>query len=266
MKRSWAGGVRQSVWHNFSRTLPSNSLTRLYFPAELQTDAEVDLEADAAHYLTRVLRVPPGATVTLFDGRGGECPAAVTAVGKHRVTVRVGPRRAVDRESPLRLHVVQGLSAGERMDYTVQKAVELGVATIQPVATERSVVHLDAQRAAKRVAHWRAIAVAACAQCGRNTLPEIAPVLSYTAWLGQLAPGAAARLVMRPLEGRRLRDVPPADEAWLLCGPEGGLTAAEEALALRAGFTGVTLGPRVLRTETAAVAALAALQALWGDF
>lgn len=222
---------------------------------------------DAAHYLTRVLRVQPGDAVTLFDGRGGEYPATVAAVAKHAVQLNVADRVAVDRESPLAVQVAQGISSGERMDYTVQKAVELGVRRIQPLATERSVVHLDRERAAKRVAHWQSIAVAACAQCGRNEVPEIAPVMSYAGWLGSLDRDAALRLLLSPRAARRLHDLArPPQGVWLLCGPEGGLAPAEQRDAEHAGFSGVRLGPRVLRTETAALAALAAMQALWGDF
>lgn len=242
-------------------------MTRIYFPGDIPAHGVCEIRDEAAHYLNRVLRVQPGEAVTLFDGRGGEYPAAVASVAKHAVRLNVAERNAVDRESPLEIHVAQGISSGERMDYTVQKAVELGVARIQPLATERSVVHLDAQRAAKRVAHWQSIAVAACAQCGRNRVPEVAPVMSYAAWLGSLQAGPQTRLLLSPLAANRLHDLQrPAGAVWLLCGPEGGLAPAEQRDAGHAGFSGVRLGPRVLRTETAAVAALAAMQALWGDF
>jgi 16S rRNA (uracil1498-N3)-methyltransferase len=226
-----------------------------------------EIRDDEAHYLARVLRVQPGDAVTLFDGRGGEYPATVASVAKHAVRLNAAERVTVDRESPLVIHVAQGISSGERMDYTVQKAVELGAARIQPLATERSVVHLDAQRAAKRVAHWQSIAVAACAQCGRNRVPEVAPVMNYAAWLGSLPSEPQARLLLSPLAQQRLAELSrPAGTVWLLCGPEGGLAPAEQRDAQHAGFSGVRLGPRVLRTETAALAALAAMQALWGDF
>ncbi len=245
----------------------AKSLTRIYFPAAVAAHGACDIRDEHAHYLARVLRVQPGDTLTLFDGRGGEYPASVAAVGRDAVRLHVGERAAVDRESPLTIELAQGISSADRMDYTVQKAVELGVARIQPLATERSVVHLDAGRAAKRIAHWQAIAVAACAQCGRNRVPEVAPVLNYSAWLGTLAPGAVIRLMLSPTAATRLHDLgPPAGPLWLLCGPEGGLAPGEQSDAQRAGFSGVRLGPRVLRTETAAVAALAAMQALWGDF
>lgn len=242
-------------------------MTRLYIPEGVPVHGRCELRAEDAHYLVRVLRVQPGARVTLFDGRGGEYPAEVLAVGKGAVTLQAGPRADVVRESPLTLHVAQSLSSGDRMDYTIQKAVELGATSIQPVATERSVVHLSGERATRRIAHWQAVAAAACAQCGRNVVPTIAPVLGYAAWLAALgAPAGDCRLMMSPAAGVRLRELPPpTGTVWLLCGPEGGLTPIEEQLAAHAGFTALNLGPRVLRTETAAVAALAAMQALWGD-
>lgn len=243
------------------------SLTRIYFPEQIPAHGECEIHGDQAHYLTRVLRVQPGEAVMLFDGRGGEYPSTVAAVAKHAVRLRVGERAMIDRESPLVVHVAQGVSSGERMDYTVQKAVELGVARIQPLITERSVVHLDAARAAKRIAHWQSIAVAACAQCGRNRVPEVAPVMTYAAWLGGLEAAGDVRLLLSPLAADRLPALHrPAGAVWLLCGPEGGLAPAEQHDAQHAGFRGVRLGPRVLRTETAAVAALAAMQTLWGDF
>jgi 16S rRNA (uracil1498-N3)-methyltransferase len=243
------------------------SLTRIYFPDEIPAHGVCDIRDEQAHYLTRVLRVQPGDVVVLFDGRGGEYQASVAAMTKQAVQLNVADRVEVDRESPLAIYVAQGISSGERMDYTVQKAVELGVVRIQPVTTERSVVHLDAQRAAKRVAHWQSVAVAACAQCGRNRVPEVAPVMSYRTWLGSLQADPAVRLLLSPLAPQRLHDLPrPGGPVWLLCGPEGGLAPAEHRDAGQSGFTGVRLGPRVLRTETAAVAALAAMQALWGDF
>lgn len=241
-------------------------MTRIYFPDEIAAHGVCDIGDEQAHYLVRVLRVAPGDAVALFDGRGGEYPATVAAVGKHGVRLHVGERAEIDRESPLAIQVAQGISSGERMDYTVQKAVELGVTRIQPVATERSVVHLDAHRAAKRVAHWQSVAVSACAQCGRNRVPQVAPVMDYRAWLGSLR-GEEARLLLSPLAVKGLKELArPTGAIWLLCGPEGGLAPAEHRDAEHAGFAPVRLGPRVLRTETAAVAALAAMQVLWGDF
>jgi 16S rRNA (uracil1498-N3)-methyltransferase len=180
--------------------------------------------------------------------------------------VRVGEPRRINRESPLTVTLAQGISSGERMDYTIQKAVELGVCEIQPIACERSVVRLAPERAAKRVAHWQAIAAAACEQCGRNVVPPVLPVVPLARWLATL-PSDALRITLSP-DGattlRALSDVPA--RILLLVGPEGGLSPAERQDAQNAAFTAARLGPRVLRTETAAITALAAMQTLWGDF
>jgi 16S rRNA (uracil1498-N3)-methyltransferase len=193
----------------------------------------------------------------------------VTRVAGDAVTVKVGDARDCARESPLEIVLGQALSSGERMDYTVQKAVELGVTAIHPLAAARSVVRLAGERAEKRVAHWQAVAVSACEQSGRNRVPPVAPVAELAAWLERPPAGGAGalRLLLSPAGATRLRELPrPAASIILLAGPEGGFTPEEEAAVLNCGFIPVRLGPRVLRTETAAVAALAALQALWGDF
>jgi 16S rRNA (uracil1498-N3)-methyltransferase len=243
-------------------------LTRLYFPGELAPGRECALPRQQARHATRVLRLKAGAVVTLFNGDGVEYHALVARVAGEAVTVRVGEARAGARESPLEIVLGQALSGGERMDYTVQKAVELGIAAIHPLAAARSVVRLAGERAEKRVAHWQAVAVAACEQCGRNRVPPVAPVAELAVWLARPAGGERAlRLLLSPAGQAGLRELPrPAGAIVLLAGPEGGFTAGEEAAARNCGFTAVRLGPRVLRTETAAVAALAALQALWGDF
>lgn len=212
-----------------------------------------------------VLRLQTGATLTLFDGRGGEYSACIQRVDKAALTLTVGARREVSRESPMTTVLAQGVSSGERMDYTVQKCVELGVAAIQPLLTQRSVVRLSGERADKRVAHWQAVAVAACEQCGRNRVPEVLPLLPLTKWLAQ--PPDGTRYLLSPRATQRLRDSPPPrDGVTLLVGPEGGWNDEETAAARLAGFVPMALGPRILRTETAAVAALAAMQAVWGDF
>lgn len=240
------------------------SLTRLYFPEEIAVGSECRLPPAGAHHVQRVLRLEPGAALTLFDGAGAEYEAAIVRVGKGDVTVRIGERREVDRESLLRVVLAQAVSAGERMDYTIQKAVELGVAAIQPVVSSRSVVKLDSERGTRRVARWQAVAVAACEQCGRNRVPPVQPLLSFSEWL---APGAVQGVLLSPTATLRLGDLPrPQTPLTLLAGPEGGFAQDEQEAAERAGLTAVKLGPRVLRTETAAVAALAAMQTLWGDF
>ena len=240
-------------------------MTRLYFPDEVPVHGELTAPAAAAHHLVNVLRARAGEDLVLFDGRGHEYDAVIERIDKTGVVLRVGDARAVDRESPLAVTLAQGISSGERMDYTVQKAVELGIAAIQPLATERSVVRLDSARAAKRVAHWQAIVIAACEQCGRNQVPRVAPVMSLGAWLGRSE--AAVKLTLDPRAPTALRALArPEGRVSLLVGPEGGLSERERSDAGHAGFVPVRIGPRVLRTETAALATLAAMQTLWGDF
>ena len=242
---------------------------RFHLPQALAIGAELALPRAAAHHAVRVLRLDVGDLLTLFDGRGGEYRADIVRINRGEVVVRTTAFDPVERESPVATCLVQGISSGDRMDYTVRKAVELGIARIVPVFTERSVVRLSGERADRRREHWIALAAAACEQCGRNRLPEIAPSQSYVAWLAEIDPPAdgSARLLLSPLAPARLATLPrPDGEVMLLAGPEGGLTDAEAGLAAARGFTGVTLGPRILRTETVAVAALAAIQTLWGDF
>jgi 16S rRNA (uracil1498-N3)-methyltransferase len=242
------------------------SLTRLYFPGEIPAHGLFDAPADQAHHVAHVLRLAAGDALTVFDGRGQEYPAVIERIAKSAVTLRVSAARTVDRESPLEVTLAQGISSGERMDYTVQKAVELGIGAIQPLAVERSVVRLSAERAARRVAHWQAVAIAACEQSGRNRVPPVLPVASLATWLAD-ARADALRLTLSPGAASTLRELGrPAGPVVLLIGPEGGLSPREQEDAQAFGFKPLRLGPRVLRTETAAVAALAAMQALWGDF
>jgi 16S rRNA (uracil1498-N3)-methyltransferase len=242
-------------------------MTRIHVPGPIEAGGECTLDAPQSHHLHSVLRVKPGEPLVLFDGAGAEYAATVVRAGKRGVTVSVSERRAVSRESPLAVTLAQAVSSGERMDYTIQKAVELGASAIQPLAAHRSVVRLSAERAGRRAEHWRAVAVAACEQSGRNHVPSVGDVQPLDRWLARLAAAAAGerRLLLSPRAGQRLRDLGQPRSVVLLSGPEGGFTAEEEAAAQRAGFHPLSLGPRVLRTETAAVAALAALQALWGD-
>ena len=245
----------------------ASRLTRIHVPDALAPGASIAVPAAAAHHLARVLRAEVGDDVVVFNG-GAEFTAAITRIDRNSVTVKLGPGAAVDRESPLTCTLVQAVSSGERMDITLQKAVELGVKAVQPLFTERSIVRLDAERSGKRVAHWRQVLVSACEQCGRNVVPALAAPLAFTDWLGQLAPAepGEARLLLSPHANARLAELPRPEAVMLLAGPEGGLSDAESALAQRYGFTALRLGPRVLRTETAALAALAAMNALWGDF
>ena len=225
---------------------------------------EVALPDALAHHALRVLRLRDGEAVVLFDGSGGEVEARLAVRGK-AVFAQLGEARAVERESPLRIVLVQALASGDKMDWVVQKAVELGAHAVQPVQAERSVLRLAGERADKRVAHWQQVAVAACEQCGRNRVPEIRPLQALAPWLGAhrdalnyvLAPGGAAGFADEP---------EPKDVVHLLVGPEGGWSEVEIAAFDAAGCHRVRLGPRVLRTETAGLAAVAALQARWGDF
>jgi len=245
----------------------ANQPTRIHLPGKLAPGAIIDLPQTAAHHLAHVLRAAVGDDVVVFDA-GVEFAAAIARIDKHGVTVKLGAGNAVDRESPLACVLAQAISSGERMDITLQKAVELGIAGVQPLYSERSVVRLDVERAGKRVAHRRQVLIAACEQCGRNIVPELAAPLPVIDWLGAL-PAAGARelrVLLSPHAGIRFADLPRPRRVTLLAGPEGGFTAVESDLAQRRGFVALRLGPRVLRTETAALAALAAINTLWGDF
>lgn len=244
-------------------------MPRFYCPVPLATGAELSLPAGAARHV-QVLRMQPGGLLTLFNGDGGEFDATVQRMGRSDVDVQIGTHHAVEREAPLPVHLVVGMPANERMDWLVEKATELGVASIQPVTMAHSVLRLKADRADKKVAHWRSIAVAACEQCGRNRVPLVHEVLDFAAWI-RLAKAADAaitphRIMLSLRPGTRalahaLADAPSGRALQFLSGPEGGLAAAEENAAIDAGFTPVTLGPRTLRAETAPLAALAALNA-----
>ncbi len=244
-------------------------MTRMYFPGELAPGRWCTLPPPQAHHALRVLRLRKGDPVILFNGDGAEYAAVVRESSRTRCALDVTGREAVDRESPFAVTLAQAVSGGERMDYTIQKAVELGVAAIQPLEARRSVVRLSGERAPKRLAHWQSVAIAACEQCGRNRVPRVLPLARLDAFLFALAAPSPSeqRVLLSPRSGCGLRDLGrPAGAIVLLAGPEGGLTPGEERTAGTAGFLPVRLGPRVLRTETAAVAALAAMQALWGDF
>ncbi|NMQ18242.1 16S rRNA (uracil(1498)-N(3))-methyltransferase [Candidatus Competibacter phosphatis] len=239
---------------------------RFYLPMSLVTSATVPLNEHAFNHAVRVLRLKPGAPLVLFDGEGEAFAATLGEVGKREAWARVAEALPEEAEPPLRIVLAQGVSRGEKMDHTVQKAVELGVAAIQPLFAERGGVGLSGERLSRKIQHWRGIVIGACEQCGRNRLPELREPLALAAWLtSPMAPGPY--LLLDPLAEQGLRDLdPPTGAITLLIGPEGGLSPAEIAQARTAGFSGVRLGPRVLRTETAGVAALAAVQALWGDW
>ena len=243
-------------------------MPRIHHPEPLQIGQTLDLGAAAVRHV-QVLRLQPGDTLTLFGGfeHGGECVAEVLQMGRNQVQVQVQALREGGRE-PLRLvHLAVGMPANERMDWLVEKATELGVASIQPLHTERSVLRLQAERAVKKVAHWQAVAVSACEQCGGNRVPLVHPVQSLQAWLQALgaAPGLDApwRAVLslapgsQPWPAALAQVQPPTRPLCLVLGPEGGLAAAEEQALRAQGFAPISLGARVLRSETAALAALA---------
>lgn len=240
-------------------------LNRVYCDQRLASSLEAELPAAAAYHVARVLRLRPGAPLTVFDGTGDDFRCEIVSIEGERVRVRVGERAAGLRESPLAITLVQAVSRSERMDWTLQKATELGVRTIAPVLSARSVVRLDEQQAAKKLRHWQAIVAGACEQCGRSTLPEVRPPLELRRFLAE-APRSGQRLVLSPDGPTSLAGLASvAARVELLIGPEGGLDDAELAAAVQAGYTPVCLGPRILRTETAGIVALAVLQGLWGD-
>jgi len=240
-------------------------ISRFFFPCPLPDSGEIELPDAQAHHALRVLRLRDGDPLVLFDGRGGELAARLQVRGRDAFAVR-GEHHALERESPLSLVLVQALASGEKMDWIVQKAVELGVSALVPLQAERSVLKLSGDRAHKRVAHWRQVAISACEQSGRNRVPEIEPITGLREYLVSSA-AAASRLVLTPVDGRRLASLARPEAALhLLVGSEGGWSDDELAMCRAAGCVPVGLGPRVLRTETAGLAAVAALQALWGDF
>ena len=240
-------------------------LTRIYLDAPLEPGSEVTLKGSAASHVTRVLRLRVSDALTLFNGSGGEFAGTILSSKGGTVSVAVGQPQDPARESPLRTVLAQGVSRGERMDLTVQKATELGVSQILPVLAERSVVRLDAQQTARKLAHWRKIAVAACEQCGRNIVPDIAAPVSLKEML-RTDLKAATNLLLSPHATLRIAELPrPTNAVTVLIGPEGGLTDEEQESVRAAGFLAVRLGPRVLRTETAALAALTLLQRQFGD-
>ncbi|HEY4291542.1 16S rRNA (uracil(1498)-N(3))-methyltransferase [Luteibacter sp.] len=239
---------------------------RIHVDIPLASGSDVVLPAQAGEHVARVLRLEAGAPVVLFSGQDGmEYEATLVGVGRREVVASVGAGRAPGNESPLALTLAQGVARGEKMDLIVQKATELGIARIVPILTERSEVKLDPARAEKRLTHWRAVAASACEQSGRARLPMIEPTVSLTAWLGSLGEGGPMRLALLPEGTKRPGELALADAAILAIGPEGGFGERDRAALASAGFTGLKLGPRILRTETAGLAAIAALQALYGD-
>ncbi len=249
-------------------------LTRVYVDAPLTPGEKVAIEGGAANHIMRVLRLRVADTVTLFNGTNQEYDASIEAFHKNAVVVSIRDERSRDRESPLQLTLAQGISRGERMDWILQKATELGASRIVPLFTERSVVRLDAKQAEKKSQHWRGITVSACEQCGRNRLPELDSPLELHEFLAANVAGET-RLLLSPTAELTVDDLaatgaaptaaPALGAIVVLIGPEGGLTDLEVDHALRAGFRSIRIGPRVLRTETAAIAALTIMQERFGD-
>lgn len=238
-------------------------VSRLFTPQVLQPGTQVSLDAEASHYLLRVLRLPVGAALLLFNGDGSEYRAELSEAGKKQAAVHVLERLAAATESPLHTVLGLGLSRGERMDYAIQKSTELGVSRIVPLFTATCEVKLDASRAGKRLAHWQQVAISAAEQCGRVQPPEVVAPQKLEEWLA--SPLAGLKLVCDQRQERGLPPQAPPEGVVLLIGPEGGLSEREVAQARAAGFQGLALGPRVFRTETAPVAALSVIQYLWGD-
>lgn len=240
-------------------------MPRFYVPQTFVAGEVLRLPENVCRHI-QVLRLQAGAPLVLFDGQGQAAAAELLEIGRKQALARVDKLLTESRESPLAVTLIQAVSASEKMDFAVQKGTELGVKRIIPAVSTRSNVRLSGERAEKKVRRWQEIAVSACEQCGRNKVPPVAPIADLPQVLAALPVDSGARLLLSPHGGVPLRSLPPAQSAVLLIGPEGGLTAEEEDLARSHGFQAVQLGARVLRTETAAMAALAAMQALWGDF
>ena len=240
-------------------------MPRFYVPQTFVAGEVLRLPENVCRHI-QVLRLQAGAPLVLFDGQGQAAAAELLEIGRKQALVRVDKLLLESRESPLAVTLIQAVSASEKMDFAVQKGTELGVKRIVPAVSTRSNVRLSGERSEKKVRHWQEIAISACEQCGRNEVPPVVPIADLPQVLAALPADSGVRLLLSPHDGVSLRSLPPAQSAVLLIGPEGGLTAEEEDLARSYGFQAVQLGARVLRTETAALAALAAMQALWGDF
>ncbi len=238
-------------------------IPRVYFNGTLSIDEEILLSEQSSHHLINVLRLKLGAMLVVFNGEGGEFNAEVVAVQKKNITVKLDAFKEISNESPLKIELAQGISRGDRMDYTIQKAVELGVTQITPLFTERCGVKLKGERLQKRMLHWQAVIVGACEQSGRCVLPKLNAPLTLSEWLYQAK--AEVKFLCDPQAQMKLADFAAVGSAVLLMGPEGGLSEAEVAEAIGAGFVGLSLGPRVLRTETAGLVGVALLQGAWGD-
>jgi len=240
------------------------AIPRIHCDFKLGPGAQFALAPEAAQHVAKALRLKAGDALVVFDGRGGEYDATIQRIDRDRVDVKVGAWSEADRESALAIGLVQGLPEADKMDWIIQKATELGVGWIQPIVCERSVVRLSGERAERRAAHWTRVAIAAAEQCGRTHIPEVRPVQTFIHWIA--APASVARWMLVPGAEPLAARSSPVAPLELVVGPEGGFSEREHGLALDRGCEPVSLGPRVLRTETAPIAALAAINALWGDF
>ena len=242
------------------------SLNRLFISTEIQPGQELNLDEDQAHYIGRVLRMRAGDQLTIFNGQGGEFSATAQSIRKNTAVLLIGAQSDSNTESPLKVHLVQCISRGERMDFIMQKATELGVKRISPVVSEYGVVKLDTKRAAKRRDHWQSVTESACEQSGRTRPPLIDPPMDLNTWFGSRTKETDTDLLLRPGAATSLAAMPtPGTKVCLLIGPEGGFSDSEYDDAELAGFNAVSLGPRILRTETAAIAAITIVQSRWGD-
>ncbi len=258
-----------------STHIKSAMFPRFYCNHPLTTNDSILLPNGAAHHATHVLRLKKNDQVILFNGHGGEFTGQIVQIDNNGVTVQTQQFHDVSRESPIPTELAQAICTNEKMDWIIQKAVELGVNRIQPIMTSRCVVHLHGERVKKRAEHWQQIIYSACEQCGKNNIPELMPLISYTDWLSQYKSDQADRpitsstkLLFTPTAQLKLSKLQPNNKDFfvLLVGPEGGLTLPEEKLAITTGFIPIRLGQRTLRTESAGLAALAGIQALWGDY
>lgn len=239
-------------------------IPRIYTHQALAINSSIELAETTSHYLSKVLRLQKGRELILFNGRGGEFSAEITDIHKKSVVVNINAFSADNRESSLQLELAIGVSRGERMDWVLQKATELGVTRITPLITERTEVKLDGERADKKMGHWQQIIISACEQCQRNLLPELAEPIVFSEWVSQCE--AELKFVLHHRDNKGLPQDISTTSVVVLIGPEGGLDDNEIAQAINKNFSSLTLGPRVLRTETAPVAAISLVQFLWGDF
>lgn len=240
-------------------------MPRFYHPRTFAVGQHIDLPEPIVRHI-QVLRLKTGTTLTLFDGNGCQYHAELTEQGKRHAQCRITSIEHISLESPLSITLIQAVSSGERMDFTLQKSVELGITAIHPVISERCTVRLSGERADKRIQRWQDIVIAACEQSGRNTVPTVHPIINFNQYIKELPKDNSLNLLMGLHRTRRLKDFRQPESIRLLIGPEGGWTTQEEQAAEQAGFHSVTLGKRILRTETASLAAIAAMQTLWGDF